>query len=107
MNISNGFAVCQCARRLNLYWYIGCDVDGNVIGLPNARKLLDDVPDKIRDDMGIDVGVNLYEENGKEYIEIDVPSYPIGIPCKRVYYYRSGSSRQISNRFRVGNLFDA
>lgn len=41
------------------------------------------------------VGVNLYEENGKEYIEIDVPSYPIGISCKGIYYYRSGSTRQI------------
>lgn len=45
--------------------------------------------------MGIIVGVNLYEENGKEYIEIDVPTYPIGISCKGVYYYRSGSTRQI------------
>lgn len=36
-----------------------------------------------------------FEENGKEYIEIDVPSYPIGISCKGVYYYRSGSTRQI------------
>ena len=45
--------------------------------------------------MGIIVGVNLYDKNGKEYIEIDVPSYPIGISCKGVYYYRSGSTRQI------------
>ena len=35
--------------------------------------------------MGIIVGVNLYEQNGKEYIEVDVPSYPIGISCKGVY----------------------
>ena len=45
--------------------------------------------------MGIIVGVNLYEQNGKEYIEVDVPSYPIGISCKGVYYYRSGSTRQV------------
>ncbi len=45
--------------------------------------------------MGIIVGVNLYEADGKEYIELDVPAYPIGISCKGVYYYRSGSTRQI------------
>ena len=91
-NIWNGFALCQWQGGKI---YIGCDDDGNVIGLPNARKLLEDVPNKIRDAMGIIVGVNLYEENGKEYIEIDVPSYPIGISCKGVYYSRSGSTRQI------------
>lgn len=46
-------------------------------------------------DMGIIVGVNLCEADGKEYIEIDVPSYPIGISYKGVYFYRSGSTRQI------------
>ena len=65
------------------------------MGLPNARKLLEDIPNKIRDAMGIIVGVNLLDKNGKEYIEIDVPPYPIGISCKGVYYYRSGSTRQI------------
>lgn len=45
--------------------YIGCDDDGNVIGLPNARKLLEDVPNKIRDAMGIIVGVNLFRGKRK------------------------------------------
>ena len=87
--------ICGYANAQGGKIYIGCDDDGNVVGLPNARKLLEDVPNKIRDSMGIIVGVNLLEQNGKEYIEIDVPSYPIGISCKGVYYYRSGSTRQI------------
>lgn len=87
--------ICGYANAQGGKIYIGCDDDGNIIGLSNARKLLEDLPNKIRDAMGIIVGVNLYEENGKEYIEIDVPSYPIGISCKGVYYYRSGSARQI------------
>ena len=41
------------------------------------------------------MGVNLLVEDGKEYIEIDVPADPIGISCKGVYYYRSGSTRQV------------
>ena len=45
--------------------------------------------------MGIVVGVNLLNDKDKEYIEIDVPPYPIGISCKGIYYYRSGSTRQV------------
>ena len=87
--------ICGYANAQGGKIYIGCDDEGNVVGLPNARKLLEDIPNKIRDAMGIIVGVNLLDKNGKEYIEIDVPPYPIGISCKGVYYYRSGSTRQI------------
>ncbi len=45
--------------------------------------------------MGIIVGVNLLDQDGKACFETDVPPYPIGISCKGVYYYRSGSARQI------------
>ena len=83
--------ICGYANAQGGKIYIGCDDEGNVVGLPNARKLLEDIPNKIRDAMGIIVGVNLLDEDGKEYIEIDVPPYPIGISCKGVYYYRSGS----------------
>ena len=87
--------ICGYANAQGGKIYIGCDDEGNIVGLPNARKLLEDIPNKIRDAMGIIVGVNLLDKNGKEYIEIDVPPYPIGISCKGVYYYRSGSTRQI------------
>ena len=63
--------------------------------MSNAHKLLEDIPNKVRDAMGIIVGVNLLTESGKDYIEIDVPTYPIGISCKGVYYYRSGSTKQV------------
>ena len=75
--------------------YIGCDDEGNIVGLPNARKLLEDIPNKIRDAMGIIVGVNLLDKNGKEYIEIDVPPYPIGISCKGVLMYLRYTSSTI------------
>lgn len=87
--------ICGYANAQGGKIYIGCDDEGNVVGLPNARKLLEDIPNKIRDAMGIIVGVNLLDKNSKEYIEIDVPPYPIGISCRGVYYYRSGSTRQI------------
>lgn len=87
--------ICGYANAQGGKIYIGCDDDGEVVGLQNARKLLEDIPNKIRDAMGIIVGVNLLEKAGKEYLEIDVPPYPIGISCKGIYYYRSGSTRQV------------
>lgn len=73
---------------------MGCNDDGKVIGLTNTRKLLEDIPNKIRNAMSIIVDVNLLTEGEKEYIEIVVPPYPVAISCKGVYYYRSGSTMQ-------------
>ena len=78
----------KCSGWENIY--IGCDDEGNVIGLSNARKLLEDIPNKVRDAMGIIVGVNLLTESGRDYIEIDVPTYPIGF-C--VAITKNGSGR--------------
>ncbi len=87
--------ICGYANAQGGKLYIGCDDNGKVIGLSNAKKLMEDIPNKVRDAMGIVVGVNLLEKDNKEYIEIDVSSYPMGISCKGIYYYRSGSTRQI------------
>lgn len=84
-----GFANAQGGRI-----YIGCNDDGEVVGLSNSRKLLEDIPNKIRNAMSIVVDVNLLMQDGKEYIEIVVPQYPVAISCKGVYYYRSGSTMQ-------------
>jgi ATP-dependent DNA helicase RecG len=74
--------------------FIGINDSGEVVGLQNSYKLLEDLPNKIRDAMGIIVDINLHEKDGKEYIEIKVPPYPIAISCKGSYYYRSGSTNQ-------------
>ena len=85
-----GFANAQGGRL-----YIGCDDDGNVVGIPNGKRLLEDIPNQVRSTMGILVEVNLQEKNEKEYLEIVVPAYPVGISYKGIFYYRSGSTRQI------------
>lgn len=87
--------ICGFANAQGGKLYIGCDDNGNVVGIDNSKKLMEDIPNKVRDAMGIIVGVNLLVEDGKEYIEIDVPSYPVGISCKGIYHYRSGSTKQI------------
>jgi len=40
--------------------FIGKDDDGNVKHLVNARKLLEDIPNQVRDLLGLMVDVNLH-----------------------------------------------
>ncbi len=84
-----GFANAQGGKL-----YIGKNDSGAVMGIGNTAKLLEDLPNKIRDAMGIIVNVNLLSEDGRDYIEIEVPPYPIAISCKGSYYRRSGSTNQ-------------
>lgn len=69
-------------------------LNGKNRGVQNSRKLLEDIPNKVRDVFGIIVDVNLLTEDGKDYIEICVNpnSYPVNY--KGEYHYRSGSTKQ-------------
>lgn len=87
--------ICGYANAQGGTLYIGVDDNGNVVGIPDSRKLLEDIPNKIKNAMSIVVDVNLLEKDGKQYLEIVVPSYPVAISCKGVYHYRSGSTKQI------------
>ena len=55
---------------------IGKDDRGEVVGVENAEKLLRDIPNKVRDILGILVAVNLRTKAGKEFLEIVVEPYP-------------------------------
>src|SRR5690606_41749135 len=55
---------------------------------------MDDIPNKIRNAMGIIVEVNLHEEAGKHLIEIITYPYSVPISLRGRYYYRSGSTKQ-------------
>ena len=74
--------------------YIGKDDNGNVVNVPEYKKLLEDLPNKIRDILGIMVDVNHHEEDGKHYLEIITPPYAVPISLRGVYYTRSGSTKQ-------------
>ena len=56
--------VCGYANAFGGILYIGKDDDGNVIGVKNAKKLSEDIPNKIKSSLGIVPSVSLLEENG-------------------------------------------
>lgn len=86
--------VCGFANAQGGQIYIGLRDDGSVVGVADSKRLLEDIPNKIQDTMGIVVDVNLLQQDGKDYIEIQVrPSaYPVGYHGE--YHYRSGSTKQ-------------
>ncbi len=74
--------------------FIGIDDHGVVKGISNAQKLLEDLPNQIRDVLGVMPAVNLHTKDGLDYIEIVVEPYPFPISLRGKYYYRSGSTLQ-------------
>lgn len=84
-----GFANAQGGRI-----FIGNDDNGKVVNVADYKKLMDDIPNKIRNTMGITVEVNLHEENGNHFIEIITPPYSVPISLRGRYYCRSGSTKQ-------------
>ena len=106
--------ICGFANAIGGKIYIGMNDNGKAVGVSNAKKLLEDIPNKVRDVLGIIVDVNLLEENGLEYIEIVVPPYSNPINYKGQYHYRTGSTKQelkgtALNRFilqRTGKNWD-
>ena len=91
--------ICGYANAYGGTIYIGTDDDGNVVGIDNARDLLERIPNKITDTMGIIADVNLLYKGELEYLQIIVDKYPSLISFRGKYYYRSGSTmREITGK---------
>ncbi|MCF6279633.1 MAG: ATP-binding protein, partial [Flavobacteriaceae bacterium] len=61
--------ICGFANAQGGIIIIGKNDSGNVVGIDNVKKLMEDIPNKSRDVLGVVVDVNLFKENQLEYIE--------------------------------------
>jgi len=86
--------VCGFANAQGGVIYIGKDDNGNVVGVDDYKRLMDDIPNKIKNSMGITAEVNLLQENENYYIEIVTQPYTVPISIRGRYYFRSGSTKQ-------------
>jgi ATP-dependent DNA helicase RecG len=86
--------VCGFANAQGGVIFIGKDDYGDVVGVADYKKLMDEIPNKVKDLMGILVDVNLHDENGLYYVEIVTQPYSVPISLRGRYYYRSGSTKQ-------------
>jgi len=86
--------ICGFANASGGKLYIGVDDKGKTRGIDNAKKLLEDIPNKVRDILGIFVDVSMKIDEKKEYLVISVDKYNYPINYKGQYHYRSGSTKQ-------------
>ena len=67
--------ICGFANAQGGKIYIGTRDDGTVVGVSNPQKLLEEIPNKIQNKLGIIADVNLLTKDGLDYIEIVVSSW--------------------------------
>lgn len=84
--------LCGFANANGGKLYIGKDNDGNLLGIENQERLMEELPNKIRDLLGISAEVNLLEDNGLKYIEIITHPQSVAISYRGKYYQRIGST---------------
>ncbi|WP_163325538.1 ATP-binding protein [Draconibacterium mangrovi] len=86
--------ICGFANAKGGKIFIGKNDNGEIVGVAKAKRLMEDIPNKIQTQLGIICDVDLKEEDGKDYIEIDVKPYDVLISYQGKYHYRSGSTKQ-------------
>lgn len=86
--------ICGFANANGGSIFIGKNDSGEVVGVAGAKKLLEDIPNKVKDILGIIVDVNLHQIENGDFIEIIVEAYPYPVNYKGQYHYRSGSTKQ-------------
>ena len=64
--------ICGFANAQGGVLYIGKSDDGSAFGVADSKKLLEDIPNKVRDALGLIVDVDLITENGLDTIKITV-----------------------------------
>lgn len=74
---------------------IGRNDKGEAVGVEHADRLIEEIPNKVRDILGIMVDVDLRRDGDREMVEVHVEPYPSPVSYKGEYYYRSGSTNQM------------
>lgn len=87
-------SICAFANAQGGKLYLGLDDQGKVVGLKNYSKLLKDLPNKIRDILGLIPQINHKKGEDMDYIEIHVPPSKTPVSYHGHFYYRSGSTIQ-------------
>ncbi len=96
--------ICGLANAKGGKIIIGKNDNGEIVGVAKAKRLMEDIPNKIQTQLGIICDIDLKNENGKDYIEIDVKPYDVLISYQGKYHYRSGSTKQELKGNALNNL---
>jgi len=84
--------ICAFANADGGRLIIGVDDNGNLEGVRNSKKLLEDIPNKVRDKLGIIPSVEVERKKDKDIIHILVNPSSVPISYDGKYYLRSGTT---------------
>jgi len=85
-------AVCAFANSDGGTLFVGVNDDGEPVGVKDLRRLLDDIPNKIRNKLGIISSVEVETRDGVSILKITVKPQSVPISYDGKYYIRSGST---------------
>lgn len=77
--------ICGFANANGGKMYIGIDDKGTILGITDVKKLAEDLPNKVKDILGVLIDVNIKNDSDKEYLEIITDAYPYPVNYKGKY----------------------
>lgn len=83
--------ICGMANTCGGSLFVGIDDYGKVVGVRNSKKLQEDIPNKVRDTLGIVPDVICHSQDGLDFLEVVVPTNATPVSYRNKFYYRSGS----------------
>ena len=96
--------ICGLANAQGGTFEIGRDNYGAVAGIDNAKELLEELPNIIRNALGIVPSIELLNEGGKQYVAVTIDASSTPISFRGRHYIRSGSTTQELNGNELDNF---
>ena len=96
--------ICGFANAKGGKIFIGVDDTGEVVGVENSKRLLEDIPSKIQMALGIVCDVDLHSQDGLDYLEISVSPSSFPVSYRGQFHYRSGSTKRQLTGFALADF---
>lgn len=84
--------ICAFANSEGGKLILGVNDEGIAVGIKGSKKLLEDIPNKIRNRLGIIPSVNIEGRKGKSIVIVNIAPSSVPISYDGRYYLRSGSN---------------
>jgi ATP-dependent DNA helicase RecG len=84
--------ICAFSNSDGGVLFIGLNDYGKPTGVKNLRKLLEDLPNKIRNKLGVTASVEVEHRDETDIIKITVEPQAVAVSYNGKYYLRSGSN---------------
>ena len=84
--------ICAFANTQGGSLYLGVDDQGEVVGVDNLNELLETLPNKVNNRLGVLIDIKAHQQQGRSYLEMRVPATYAPVSLSGKFYQRSGSN---------------